>query len=103
MFGIFGKRVTQKFNTVNLVGDGDDIDVLEEIEKISGIKFQDAEAEKVITVGNLYDLVKEKTETRPDFDPLWEFVSRIVRDVSCSKDPIDRETAFFREHAKERL
>jgi hypothetical protein len=47
-------------NCLNLVGDGDDIDVLYAIEKTFGVKLSDAEAVHCETVGQLYDVVSSK-------------------------------------------
>jgi hypothetical protein len=42
------------------VGDGDDLDVVWDVERTFGIKVSDAEAERTITVGELYDLIEMK-------------------------------------------
>ncbi|MBH5367540.1 acyl carrier protein [Bradyrhizobium glycinis] len=47
-------------DTLNLVGDGDDVDVIHEVERTFGIKLTDAEAEQARTVGQLYDLIELK-------------------------------------------
>lgn len=47
-------------NTLNLVGDGDDVDVAQDVEDIFAIKLTDAECERIITVGQLHDLIEEK-------------------------------------------
>ncbi len=47
-------------NTLNLVGDGDDIDVLSDVERLFGIAVTDAEAANLLTVGNLFDLIMRK-------------------------------------------
>ena len=49
-------------NTVNMVGDGDDVDIVLDIEKTFGIQITEAEAEKIRTVGELYDLVCSKVD-----------------------------------------
>lgn len=102
MFGLFGKRVTQRLNTVILGDDLDDVEMLEAFEDAFGIKIEDAEAETLITVGQLYELVCAKSSARTDFDPVWELTLQIVREYSGSRDPIDRDTTFFPMHAKPR-
>lgn len=93
---------SQRLNTVGLVGDMDDVDILEAIEEAFGIKIGDEEAEKLESVGNLCNLVKAKVRSNSDFDPIWELVCQIVREQSGTRGAIDKETTFFSEHAKER-
>jgi hypothetical protein len=47
-------------DTLNLVGDGDDLDVIFDVERAFGIKLSNGEAEKPVTVGQLYDLIESK-------------------------------------------
>jgi hypothetical protein len=47
-------------DTLNLFGDGDDVDVIYAVERTFGIKLTDAEAERTRTVGQLYDLIELK-------------------------------------------
>ncbi|WP_131814571.1 hypothetical protein [Cognatishimia maritima] len=95
-------RKTERLNTVDLVGDGDDVDLLEAIERAFDLKLTDDEASDLETIGEPYDLVKAKAKSNPDFDPVWELVCQIVRENSMTRDPIDRDTTFFPEHAQER-
>lgn len=44
-------------NRLNLVGDGDDVDVLLSVEEAFGVKIADAEAEGCEKVGQLFNLV----------------------------------------------
>jgi hypothetical protein len=49
---------------LGLVGDGDEIDLMEECEALFGVKFSDAHIQQVRTVGDLFDLLdKEKKFT----------------------------------------
>ena len=48
---------------LNMVGDGDELDILHDVEKAFGIKIEDSEAESTITVGALYDLILAKCGT----------------------------------------
>jgi len=99
----YGKPpVTQRLNTVDLGDDLDDVEMLEAIEKIFGIEIKDREAEKLITMGDLYELVNEKLKPESDFDPIWSLVCQIVREYSGSRDPVDKDTTFFPKFAKER-
>jgi len=102
-FALHGrKRITQRLNTVNLSGDLDDIEILMDIEKTYKIKIEDSEAETTYTVGDLYDLVQLKLKEQSNVDQIWSEVCQIVREHSRTVDPIDRETSFFKEHARER-
>jgi hypothetical protein len=47
-------------DTLDLVGDGDDLDVIQDVERTFGIKLTDAEAERLLTVGHLHDLIELK-------------------------------------------
>lgn len=95
-------RVTQRLNTINLGDDLDDIEMLMAIEETFGIKIEDEEAKKLVTVGDLYDLVKMKLEDKSNFDPIWALVCQISREYSGSRDPIDKKTTFFPKFAEER-
>ncbi len=44
--------------TLGLVGDGDEIDLVEDIESAFGIMFSNEEAESCLTVGDAFDLIK---------------------------------------------
>lgn len=47
-------------DSLNLVGDGDDLDVIRDVESVFGIRITDREAEATLTVGQLYDLIQAK-------------------------------------------
>jgi hypothetical protein len=47
-------------DTLDLWGDGDDVDVVWDVERTFAIKVSDDEAERTITVGQLYDLIEMK-------------------------------------------
>lgn len=102
MFRLFGKRITQELNTVDLDDDLGDTELLEAIEEIFDIRIEDHEAEELLSVGQLYDLVRTKIANRKGFDPVWALTVKIVREQSGSRDPIDRETTFFPMHAQKR-
>ena len=72
------------------------------IEEIFGIEIKDSEAEKLVTMGDLYELVSEKIKPKTDFDPIWSLVCQITREHSGSRDPIDKKTTFFPKFAEER-
>ena len=95
-------RVTQRLNTIDLGDDLDDVEMLMAIEETFGIKIEDEEAEKLVTLGDLYDLVAKKLEHKTDFDPIWALVCQISREHSGSRDPIDKKTTFSPKFAEER-
>ena len=95
-------RVIQRLNTIDLGDDLDDVEMLMAIEETFGIKIEDEEAEKLVTLGDLYDLVAKKLEHKTDFDPIWALVCQISREHSGSRDPIDKKTTFFPKFAEER-
>jgi acyl carrier protein len=96
-------RVTQRLNTLNLGDDLDDVEMLMAIEEIFGLVIKDGEAEKLVTMGDLYELVSEKLNSKTDFDPVWSLLCQIAREHSGSRDPIDMETTFFPKFAEERI
>ena len=49
-----------KANSLDLWGDGDEIEMIEAIERAFAIRFENAEAEQLVTMGQLFDLVKSK-------------------------------------------
>ena len=57
-------------NTLNLVGDGDEIDILEHIEAVFGVTFSDAEAVQCETVGTLYELLAAKLDASNERRPV---------------------------------
>jgi len=44
-------------NSLNLVGDGDEIDILEDIEGVFDVRFSDDEAERCETLGDVHDVL----------------------------------------------
>ncbi len=47
-------------NSLNLAGDGDDVELLAEVERTFGIAISDREAQATLTVGQLCDLIEAK-------------------------------------------
>ena len=102
MFGLFGKRITQKLNTVDLNDDLGDVELLQAIEELFGITIEDHEAEQLLTVGQLYDLVNAKLSAQKGFDPVWALAVQVVREHSGTRDAIDHDTTFFPKYAQKR-
>lgn len=59
-------RSTEIASTLGLGGDGDELDVLEAVEKSFDIKIVDHEAELAETAGQLFDIVLAKMSVDPD-------------------------------------
>ncbi len=51
-----------ELSSLNLVGDGDDLDLIENIEKSFEVKLQDSEVEQWWTVGDIYKHLQSKIE-----------------------------------------
>ena len=54
------KRWDRDEISIGLGGDGDEIDILEDIEKSFKVRFEPSEAESACTVGDVYELLLEK-------------------------------------------
>tara|TARA_R110002072_G_scaffold6212_11_gene37110 strand:- start:85 stop:411 length:327 start_codon:yes stop_codon:yes gene_type:complete len=94
--------VTERLNTVDLDDDLGDVEMLMAVEEIFRLTIQDSEAQTIVTVGDLYELVKRKMPSDGSVDPVWELVEYIVRHHSGSNNPIDAGTTFFPKFAKPR-
>jgi hypothetical protein len=97
----FGSRL--KLNTVNLVGDNDDTEILREAESLFDIKITDEEAEAIVTIGEFERLIASKISQETKDDLAWRLICRIVRDTSGHRGIIDRNTTFFATDAEARL
>jgi hypothetical protein len=95
-------RAHERLNTINLYGDLDDVELVEDIEKQFGICISNGEAEQTLTMGQLEELVQNHLGERAD-ETIWEHLCRIARFHSGHEGPIDRDTTFFASHAKERI
>lgn len=83
----------------DLVGDGDDVDILVEVERLFGIDIGDDEATKIYTFQNLVDLVEAKTNNAGAATCLLAHAFRQVRDsgvgVGKTCRPSSRLDALF--------
>jgi hypothetical protein len=52
--------VQAQVNTLNLVGDGDELDILKRAETLFGVALANAEVEAIRTVGELFDVIDQK-------------------------------------------
>lgn len=96
---------SHKANCLGLWGDGDEIEMIEAIESAYAINFGKAEAEQLVTMGQLFDLVKSKigkqgVGTIAD-DALWAELVKHARDAGADpRQAVDRNTTFFSRNAE---
>ncbi|HSF96907.1 MAG TPA: acyl carrier protein [Thermohalobaculum sp.] len=69
-------------NTLNLDGDGDEIDYVREVEHSFGIKLRDEDLNGISTVGELFDLVLAASPSGPGSVCLSARAFRALRDAS---------------------
>ena len=50
-------------DSLHLVGDGDDVEVVEWVERVFGISISNRETQETLTVGQLFDLIEAKCGT----------------------------------------
>lgn len=56
----------QKLNSVGIVGDGDDVELIEYFEAVFEITFSNEEAESIGSLGEAYDTICSKLPTNPE-------------------------------------
>ena len=88
-------------NTINLHED-DSLFVIEDLESYLEIKLADDEVTDLVTVGQLYDLLRAKLERYEGADTLWVLLVLLLREYSGCADEINRETTFLSEFAQKR-
>lgn len=97
MFGFINRFRRPQKNSLYFAGDGDDIDIIIDIERTFEIEITDDEAETILNVGDLQDLLLSKLSSN-DPDLLWKLICRIAVDHagrSIDAKAIDRHTTFF--------
>ncbi|MFI0843330.1 hypothetical protein [Mesorhizobium sp. IMUNJ 23232] len=97
-------NATRRKNSLYLVGDGDDDDLIDAIDKHFGVLIRSSKVLPLITVGDLSDEIAEQLRTKPnreiDTQGLWNELCRIVvRETGCTAQ-IDRATTFISSDAK---
>lgn len=96
---------SRKANSLDLWGDGDEVEMIEAIERAYAISFEKAEAEQLVTMGQLFDLVKSKVgkqgaKTITD-DALWAGLVKHAHDAGADpRRAVDRNTTFFSRNAE---
>lgn len=77
-------------------------EMLQSIERTFKIRITDDEAKSIVSVGDLYNIVKQKMPSDGSVDPLWVLIVDFVRNASGSSNKIDQDTTFFPEDAEKR-
>jgi hypothetical protein len=95
----------RKANSLDLWGDGDEIQMIEAIERAFAIRFEDAEAEQLVTMGQLFDLMKSKLGKQGaeviSNDALWTELVKHAREAGADpRRAVDRNTTFFSRNAE---
>ena len=89
-------------NTLGLGGDGDEVDLLEEVEKAFSILFDQKNVDELITMGDLEILIAGKRGSDAKSGQDWERLCEIAENHSGSAGQIDRNTTFFANFAQPR-
>lgn len=77
----------RKLNSLSLAGDGDDLAILEDVQRVFGIGILDSEAARVCTVGQLYDLIVQKLP-RNSFGPDYCLSAHVFYRLRAAVDGI---------------
>ncbi|PLP57920.1 hypothetical protein CYK37_17010 [Mesorhizobium loti] len=96
---------SHKANSLGLWGDGDEIEMIEAIERAYAISFEKVEAEQLTTMGQLFDLVKSKIgrggAAAVADDALWTGLLKYAHDAGADpRRAVDRNTTFFSRNAE---
>jgi hypothetical protein len=80
---------------IGMFGDGDDVELLQEVEKSYGICFSDEEAEKMRTVGDFYECAVSKASVQGREIKWVEFARVLASYGTVSAAEIDPAMEFF--------
>jgi len=95
-------KASAHLNTLNLGGDGDEVDLLEDVERNFSIRFQQKDVEELVSMGDLEALVALKRGRYPASGEDWERLGRIAREHLGNPGRIDRKTTLFVKFAQPR-
>ncbi len=95
-------RTSTAPNTLGLGGDGDEVEMLEDVERRFSIGLVQKEVEMLVTMGDLEGLVSLKSNEDLPSEDIWERLCEIARHHSAHDGPIDRYTTFFAKFAQPR-
>ena len=62
---------------IGMVGDGDEVELLEDIERAFSVRFTDDEAEAIVTLGDLHEAIMTKTD-RWSSGEVWAATTRLA-------------------------
>jgi hypothetical protein len=86
---------TNSHPNIGMLGDLDDVELLEEVEKHFGIRFSDQEAEQVRTVGAFFELCLSKAAVK-DRPTAWaEYATILAAYGTVPAEQIDPSMQFF--------
>lgn len=94
-------------NSFYLYGDGDDVAIIEEIERRFAVQITDEEAKAILTFGDLLDTVISKIsmDKGADDNKLWEDIEGIIKRQLSGRYgeniKVNRKTSFFSRDAVE--
>lgn len=60
------RKTNQKPNSVGIVGDGDDVELIENFEEVFEVTFSNKEAESIVTLGQACDIIRSKLAIDPE-------------------------------------
>lgn len=95
----FRPSIRSHLNSLSLIGDGDDVDILTDVEAAFEISISNQEAEAAKTMKDLEALVSSKISHLTKDDLTWALLKTIASRYQNSETQIDRETYFFDLHA----
>jgi hypothetical protein len=95
-------QTLRPLNTLNLGGDGDEVELLEDVEKAFSILFDQKNVEELTTMGGLEILVADKRGTNAKSGQDWEQLCEIAQMHSGNAGRIDRNTTLFAKFAQPR-
>ena len=92
LVSLWGRK--QKLDSLYLGGDGDEVDLVEDIERVLEVKFEREDLETIETFGDLEGLAKRHgADRQPDL--LLKLIAEIARAHTGHQEPISRHTTFF--------
>jgi hypothetical protein len=92
------KHLRPKQNSFYLVGDGDEIDLVETIESAFDLEFDYSELETTLNMGQLFDLIVKKVGERDgqiERERIWTDLTDILVHHSGHTGGVDRNTTFI--------
>ena len=95
-------RASTPPNTLGLGGDGDETDLLEDVERAFSIRLEQRDAERLISMGDLEILLAAKRGNSAPSGKGWERLCKIAQVHSGCAGHIDRNTTLIANFAQPR-